>query len=563
MSLSSTIPGQMQSFSLNLAYILEHAGRFHGETEICSNMAGGGVHRYTYAEALRRSKKLANALKSYGINAGDRIATLAWNDYRHFEAWYAIAGQGAICHTVNPRLFPDQISYIINHAQDRLVFIDPQFVPMLETIQDELSSVEAFIVLSDRDNFKPTKLRGAVDYETFIDSMPEVFEWLVIDEKAASSLCYTSGTTGDPKGVLFSHRSNILMAYGACSADTFKLSALSTVLMVVPMFHANSWGLVYAAPMVGAKLVLPGPNLDGASIYQLIETEKVTFSAAVPTVWNMLLGHLTSHDLSLSYLEEVVIGGSAVSRTMLQQFKHQYNVDVLHAWGMTEINPLGSLNRPTAKVLKKSKEEQLAIQLKQGRPLFGIEMCVKDEKGKKLPHDGKSAGHLMVRGPWVVSRYYKNDKDILDEDGWFDTGDISTIDADGFMQITDRAKDIIKSGGEWISSVDLENAAMNHSEIELAAVIGIPDPKWEERPLLLVKTEKDSILSKGEVQAFLKDQVAKWWIPEDIRFVTDIPLTATGKINKLPLRNYYGKSIEFKKAAPKLSMAPTIDTKPL
>ncbi len=542
MNLSTTIPGQMQPFSLNLAYILEHAGKFHGETEICSNMAAGDVHRYTYAEALRRSKKLANALKSYGINAGDRIATLAWNDFRHFESWYAIAGQGAVCHTVNPRLYPDQIKYIVNHAQDRLVFVDPQFVPMLEEMQHELPSVEAFIVLTDRDNFKPTILRGAVDYETFIEDKPEIFEWLDIDEQAASSLCYTSGTTGDPKGVLFSHRSNILMAYAACSADAFKLSALSTVLMVVPMFHANSWGLVYAAPMVGAKLILPGPKLDGASIYQLIDNEKVSFSAAVPTVWNMLLAHLISNGLSLPYLEEVVIGGSAVSRTLLQQFKQQYDVDVLHAWGMTEINPLGSLNRPTAKFLKIGEEEQLAIKLKQGRPLFGIEMCVQDESGNKLPHDGVSAGRLMVRGPWVVRRYYKSEEDILDEDGWFDTGDIATIDVDGFMQITDRAKDIIKSGGEWISSVDLENAAMNHSEIELAAVIGIPDPKWEERPLLLVKTKENSNLSKEQIQAYLTGQVAKWWVPEDIRFVPEIPLTATGKINKLPLRNFYGKS---------------------
>lgn len=539
MNSSSTKPGQMQPFPLNLAFILEHAGRFHGQTEICSRLASGDIHRYTYADALRRSKKLANALKSHGISPGDRIATLAWNDHRHFEAWYAIAGQGAICHTVNPRLFPDQIRYILNHAQDRMVLVAPQFVTILEAMQHELPSVEAFIILTDKENFPSTNLRGAVDYETFIEDQPEEFQWLDIEEQAASSLCYTSGTTGDPKGVLFSHRSNILMAYAACSADAFKLSAISTVLMVVPMFHANSWGLVYAAPMVGAKLVLPGPFLDGPNIYQLLDQEEVTFSAAVPTVWNMLLDHLTTNNLLIPTLKEVVIGGSAVSKTLLQQFKHKYDVDVLHAWGMTEINPLGSLNRPTTKVLKKSDEQQLAIKLKQGRPLFGIEMCIKDESGKELPHDGITPGRLMVRGPWVVSSYYQNDQNILDETGWFDTGDIASIDADGFMQITDRAKDIIKSGGEWISSVDLENAAMNHEDIELAAVIGIPHPKWEERPLLLVKTKDDVNLSKHEIQDFLKQQVATWWVPDDIIFVTDIPLTATGKINKLPLRNSY------------------------
>jgi len=535
----TTIQGQMQFCPQNLANILEHAARFHGGQEICSRITADLVHRYTYRDALARSKKLANALKAYGVKPGDRVATLAWNDYRHYEAWYAIAGQGAVCHTINPRLHSDQIRFIINHAEDKVILVDPEFVTILEKMLPDLPSVEKFVILTDQDNCPTTTLKNAVDYETFIAEQPDLFEWLNLEEESASSLCYTSGTTGNPKGVLFSHRSNLLMAYASCSADAFNLSALSSVLMVVPMFHANSWGLVYAAPMTGAKLVLPGRYLDGENIHGLITNESVTFSAAVPTVWNLLLAHMQENRLKVPSLQEVVIGGSAVSKAMVVQFKCDYNVDVLHVWGMTEINPLGSVNRPTAATLKLNKDEQLAIALKQGRPVFGIDMCIKDDNNVLQNHDGKSPGRLLVRGPWVVSSYFRNDAVILDTDGWFDTGDIATIDAEGFMQITDRAKDIIKSGGEWISSVDLENAAMNHPDITLAAVIGMPDHKWEERPLLLVKQNKGAKISEKDIKDFLIEQVAKWWIPEKIIFVPDIPLTATGKINKLKLRKIF------------------------
>lgn len=529
----------MQASPMNLASILEHAARFHGDQEIVSRLASGEIHRYTYRDALRRSKQLANALHAYGIQVGDRIATMAWNGHRHFESWYGIAGQGAICHTVNPRLFPAQIRFILNHAGDRIVFVDPAFVVLLEEIQDELPTVELFVVLTDKAQCPETKLKNAIDYETFIEGQSEDFDWLELEEDSPSSLCYTSGTTGDPKGVLYSHRSNLLMAYACGSADAFKLSAMSSVLMVVPMFHANSWGLVYSAPMTGAKLVLPGPHLDGANIYDLVNTEHVTFSAAVPTVWSMLLDYMTSNNLQVPALEEVVIGGSALPRSMLVRFKRDFGVDVLQAWGMTEISPLGSLNRPMPATLKLDADAQLKIALKQGRPMFGLQMCIKNKDGQELPFDGKTPGRLMVRGPWVVSSYFKSDSVILDSQGWFDTGDIATIDPHGFMQITDRAKDIIKSGGEWISSVDLENAAMNHPKVALAAVIGVSHPKWEERPLLLVKLKPEADLDDVELKEFLSTEVAKWWIPEDIKFVQEIPLTATGKINKVSLRNDY------------------------
>jgi acyl-CoA synthetase (AMP-forming)/AMP-acid ligase II len=529
----------MQASPMNLASILEHAARFHGDQQIVSRLASGEIHRYTYREALGRSKQLANALYAYGIQVGDRIATMAWNGHRHFESWYGIAGQGAICHTVNPRLFPAQIRFILNHACDRIVFVDPAFVVLLEEIQDELPTVELFVILTDKAQCPRTKLKNAVDYESFIEGQSESFDWLELAEDSPSSLCYTSGTTGDPKGVLYSHRSNLLMAYACCSADAFKLSALSSVLMVVPMFHANSWGLVYSAPMTGAKLVLPGPHLDGANIYDLVNTEHVTFSAAVPTVWSMLLDYMTSNNLQVPALEEVAIGGSALPRSMLVRFKRDFGVDVLQVWGMTEISPLGSLNRPMPATLKLDADAQLKIALKQGRPMFGLQMCVKNKDGQELPFDGKTPGRLMVRGPWVVSSYFKNDSVILDSQGWFDTGDIATIDSHGFMQITDRAKDIIKSGGEWISSVDLENAAMNHPQVALAAVIGVSHPKWEERPLLLVKLKPEADLDDVKLKEFLSTEVAKWWIPEDIKFVQEIPLTATGKINKVSLRNEY------------------------
>jgi len=531
--------GKMQNFPINLVYILEHAAKFHSEQLIVSLMKDGSRHRYSYQEALKRSKKLANALQSNGINSGDRVATLAWNDFRHFEAWYGIIGQGAICHTVNPRLFADQISFIINDAQDKIVLVDPDFVPLLEGIQEQLTTVERYVVLCSSDDMPATNLNNAICYENYIDEQSDEFEWALIAEGDATSLCYTSGTTGNPKGVLYSHRSNFLMAQAVCGADAFALGSCSNVLAVVPMFHANSWGLVYSVPMVGGKLVLPGSQLDGDSIHKVILDEQINFSAAVPTVWTLLLEHLRSNKLQLPTLKEVVVGGAAVSSAMVYSFKNDFDIQVLHAWGMTEISPLGSLSRPTSSTLKLPQEEQFVLALKQGRPLFGVDMCLKDEQNQLLPHDGKSPGRLFVKGPWIIERYYGAKHSAL-LDGWFDTGDIATIDEYGFMQITDRAKDIIKSGGEWISSVDLENAAMSHPNILLAAVIGIPDPKWDERPMMLVKlNDMDSNLTAEALRKHLTDFVASWWIPERIEFIDDIPLTATGKINKGPLREKF------------------------
>jgi fatty-acyl-CoA synthase len=531
--------GLMQPFPLNLAHVLEHAASVHGRVEVVSNTVEGGLHRYTYADVLRRTKQLANALHALGLEPDDRVATLAWNGYRHLEAWYAIAGSGMICHTVNPRLFPEQIKYIVNHAQDRALLTDLSFVPLLEKIADQLHSVERYVVLTDAAHMPETTLPDAICYEELLAAQPQTFDWPVFSEETASSLCYTSGTTGNPKGVLYSHRGNILQAFAAISAEGFALTARSTVLMVVPMFHANSWSLTYSAPMVGAKLVLPGPHLDGASTQQLIVGEGVTFSAAVPTVWNMLLAYLRESAAGLGELAEVAIGGAAVPRSMIETFNSDYGVTVLHAWGMTEMSPLGTINRPTAETARLSANEQTDLACKQGRPAFAVEMCIKDDNGKILPHDGESAGHLLVRGPWIIQRYYGAEEDCVDDDGWFDTGDIATIDEYGYMQITDRAKDIIKSGGEWISSVDLENAAVGHPAVQLAAVIGKPDPRWDERPLLILKLNDGAAISLEEMQSFLAGKVAKWWIPEEIAFAEEIPLTATGKINKVTLRERF------------------------
>ncbi|MEZ5668471.1 MAG: long-chain fatty acid--CoA ligase [Alphaproteobacteria bacterium] len=529
----------MQPRPQNLAYILEHAARVHGDREIVSAAVEGGIHRTTYRETLGRTKRLANALRRLGVGPGDRVATLAWNGYRHLEAWYAIAGQGAVCHTVNPRLFADQIAFILDHAGDRVVLIDHTLLPVLEAVADRLPALEAVVVMTDAAHMPATGLGNVHCYETLLAEAAPAFDWPELPEETPSSLCYTSGTTGNPKGVAYTHRSNLLMAYACNSADAFALSAMSTVLMVVPMFHANSWGLVYAAPMVGAKLVLPGPRLDGASIHSLIEAERVTFSAAVPTIWTLLLQHLEATGGRLDSMKEVVIGGSAVPAAMIRTFADSYGVDVLHAWGMTELSPIGTVNRPTVQVLALPAGERLAIAAKQGRPLYGVEMRIADDNGASLPHDGRSAGRLMVRGPWTVERYYRHERSALDAGGWFDTGDIATIDGFGYMQVTDRAKDVIKSGGEWISSVELENAAMGHPDVALAAVIGLPHPTWDERPLLVIQPKAGRTPNGAEMRAFLADKVARWWLPDDTVLVETIPLAATGKINKLKLREQF------------------------
>ncbi|MCH2211906.1 MAG: long-chain-fatty-acid--CoA ligase [Fuerstiella sp.] len=527
----------MQNDPFNLVQILEHAGRFHAQVEIVTRcVEDDSIQRSNYGEAAARTRQLANALKRMNIRTGDRIGTLAWNTQRHLEAWYAISGQGAICHTINPRLFVEQIEYIVNHAGDRILLIDPPFVPLLEQLQERLPTVERYIVLTDNEHMPDTNLRNAVPSESLISAESADYHWPTLSYETPAGLCYTSGTTGNPKGVQYTHRSNLLHAYGVSGADGAGISSTETVLMVVPMFHANSWGLAYACPMAGAPLILPGARLDGESIHELLDSEKVTFSAAVPTVWNMLLSYMKTNELHLPYLSEVLIGGSAVPRHLIETFDKDYGVTVLQAWGMTELSPLGTVCRLKADMIDWSYERQIAVRLKQGKPIFGCNLKIVDDDNKQLPHDGQAVGRLLVKGPWVVRRYYKDEHDAVDADGWFDTGDIANIDQYGYLQITDRAKDLIKSGGEWISSVDLENEAMGHTEVQLAAVIGVSHPKWEERPLLVVIRKEDSDLSRDEILTYLSDKVARWWLPDDVVFVDEIPMTATGKISKLRLR---------------------------
>lgn len=527
----------MQNDPFNLIEILEHASRFHGQVPVITRLVeDGSIHRSTYGEVASRTRKLANALTKMGVETGDRIGTLGWNTQRHLEAWYGISGQGAICHTINPRLFEEQIEYIVNHAADRILLLDPPFVPLLESLQDKLPTVERYIIFTDDQHMPETSLKNAVSYESLIADEPETFDWPVLDYETPAGLCYTSGTTGNPKGVQYTHRSNQIHAYAVTGPDAAGISSTETVLMVVPMFHANSWGLAYACPMAGAPLILPGAQLDGASIYELLDKEQVSFSAAVPTVWNMLLPYMDENNLKLPHLKEVLIGGSAVPRHLIEKFDSDYEVTIVQAWGMTELSPLGTTCRLKACMQDWTYEQQMAIRLKQGTPIFGCAMKIVDDDGNELPRDGQAVGRLLVKGPWVVRRYYRDSQDAVDADGWLDTGDIANIDEHGYMQITDRAKDLIKSGGEWISSVDLENAAMGHSDVSLAAVIGVAHPKWEERPLLVVKRMEGEDVSREDMLAYLSDKVAKWWLPDDVVFVDDIPLTATGKISKLQLR---------------------------
>jgi fatty-acyl-CoA synthase len=530
----------MQDDPMNLAHVLEHAARFHGQVEIVTRtVEDGALHRSTYADAYQRAQKLAAALRGLGVQSGDRIATLGWNTLRHFEAWYAIAGQGAICHTVNPRLFEDQIVYIINHAEDRILLLDLTFVPLIEKLQDQLPSIEHYIVMTDQAHLPASELRGAVAYETLIDAESGEFDWPSFPEDTPSSLCYTSGTTGNPKGVLYTHRSNFLHAYACNGKNAIGVSSDDTVLMVVPMFHANSWGLVYSCPMVGAPLVLPGPKLDGESVFQLLDGERVTISAGVPTVWSGLLAYLKSTGATLPHLKEIVNGGSALPRSLFEAYDRDHGVEVVHGWGMTELSPIGTVCRLKPCMVDYSYQQKVEVRLKQGFPLFGVSMKIVDDDGNELEHDGKTSGRLLVKGPWIVKRYYRDESDAVDAEGWFDTGDIATIDQHGYMQITDRAKDLIKSGGEWISSVDLENAAVGHPGVAVAAAIGVYHPKWEERPLLVIQRAEDTELSGDEVIDFLRDKVARWWLPDDVVFVDEIPLTAAGKISKRTLREQF------------------------
>ena len=531
--------GRMQHWPLLMHKIIDHAGRQFPNREIVSRTVEGPIHRTNYREVGERARKVAKRLENDGVKLGDRVATLAWNGFRHLEAWYGITGIGAIYHTVNPRLFPEQIAWIVNDAEDRVVLTDLTFVPLLEGLADRLPSVERFVVLTDAAHMPATRLKNAVPYEEWIGEVDADFRWKTFDENTAAGLCYTSGTTGDPKGVLYSHRSNVLHSLFSTGLDCFPIGPEATVLPVVPMFHANTWGLALSAPMKGAKMVMPGGRLDGASIYELLESEAVTFTAAVPTVWLALLSYLRSEGKRLSTLKGIVIGGSACPPAMMRAFEDEYGVEVRHAWGMTEMSPIGSIGSIKSRV-GMTQEEVFNRKVKQGWSPFGVEMKIVDEQNREAPWDGKTFGRLKVAGPAVLETYFKNaGGEVLDENGFLDTGDVATIDSEGYMQIVDRTKDVIKSGGEWISTIDIENLALAHPDVAEAAVIGVAHPKWDERPLLIVVPEEGRKPKREDVLAYLKPKIAKWWMPDDMQVVEEIPHTATGKINKLKLRETF------------------------
>jgi acyl-CoA synthetase (AMP-forming)/AMP-acid ligase II len=532
--------GLMQDWPLRLHKVIDFAAIQFPAQEVVSRTVEGPMHRTNYREIRSRALKGAQLLARDGVKLGDRVATLAWNGYRHLEIWYAITGIGAVYHTVNPRLFPDQIAWIINHAEDRLVFVDLTFVPLLETLAEKLPTIERYVILTDAAHMPATKLKNAVSYEEWLAEVDGDFRWAEFDERTAAGLCYTSGTTGNPKGVLYSHRSNVLHSLACTGGDGLRVQSNDTVLPIVPMFHANSWSLAFSCPMKGAKIVMPGAKLDGASVYELLEAERVTFSAAVPTVWLMLMQYMQKNNLKLSTLKMVGIGGSACPPEMIRAFEEDFGVEVRHAWGMTEMSPIGSTGAIKPVLGDLSHEQILAIKAKQGFAPFGIEMRITDDDNKQLPWDGVKFGHLKVSGFAVVNSYFRGEGgDILDENGFFDTGDVATIDPNGYMQITDRSKDVIKSGGEWISSIDIENIAVGHPEVAEAAVIGIRHPKWDERPLLIVVPKEGKKPQRDSVLGYLDGRIAKWWMPDDVQVVDEIPHTATGKINKMKLRESF------------------------
>jgi len=534
--------GMMMDRPLLISHLIEFGARHHGGTEIVTRTIEGPIHRYTYAEAHERSKQVSNALTRLGIKLGDRVATLAWNTYRHFELYFGISGIGAVCHTLNPRLFAGQLDYIINHAEDRLIFSDTSFVSVLEGLSDKLGKVEAIVFMCDRQDMPETSLPNVLCYEDLLAGEDASFDWPEFDERTASSLCYTSGTTGEPKGALYSHRSTMLHTFAICAAESFALSGSETFLPVVPMFHANAWGVPYGCAMTGTKLVMPGARMEGDMIFEMLDKEDVTFTAGVPTVWLLLLDEMKKQGRKPNALKSVLVGGSAVPRAMIADFEGEFGVDVFHAWGMTEMSPVGTNGRLHHTMANQPDEERWDAKAKQGRAVFAVEMKIVDGQGDRLPEDGVAFGELLVRGPWIASGYYKNEnasEAAFDEEGWFRTGDVATIDASGIMQIVDRSKDVIKSGGEWISSIDLENAAMGHPAVAQAAVIGIEHPKWNERPLLIVVPVGGKQPGKDDIVAFLEDKIAKWWLPDDVQFVDELPLTATGKISKLDLRKRF------------------------
>ena len=532
--------GLMQDQPLSISSLIEFASRHHHDAQIVSRRVEGDIHRYTYREAAARSRQVAAALDRLGLAFSDRVATLAWNGYRHFELYFGISGSGRVVHTLNPRLPPEQVVWIANHAEDRVIAFDLTFLPIIKAVWRQCTSVKHWIALCDADKL-PTDsgVDGLLSYEAWIGRECGAYDWPVFDEKSAATLCYTSGTTGNPKGALYSHRSTLLHAWGVALPDSLSLSARDCILPVVPMFHVNAWGLPYAAAMTGAKLVFPGPALDGKSVYELLETEKVTMAAGVPTVWLMLLNHVRQNDLKFSHMRRTVIGGSACPPAMIRSFRDDYNVTVLHAWGMTEMSPVGTVCNLKLAQRALDPEAQLAIMAKQGRAVFGVEMRIVDPEGKELPWDGQTSGDLHVKGPWIISRYFKDEGGDPLVDGWFPTGDVAAIDVDGFLQITDRSKDVIKSGGEWISSIDIENVAIAHPAVAMAACIALPHPKWDERPLLVVVRKPGAELTRDELLRFYEGKVAKWQVPDDVVFVDAIPLGATGKMQKNKLREQF------------------------
>lgn len=535
--------GLMQQQPLLISSLITHAQRHHGQTEIVSRRVEGDIHRTTWAKVGQRAAQVAHALDDWQVPQGARVGTLAWNGYRHLELYFGVSGSGRVLHTLNPRLHPDQLTWIVNHAEDTVLAFDTSFLPLVQKVHAQCPTVRHWVALCEADALPTdTGIPNLVSYEAWLATHPLHYTWPELDERSASSMCYTSGTTGDPKGAVYSHRSTILHAYGGALPDTLGLSARDSVLPVVPMFHVNAWGIPYSAAAVGCKLVFPGGALDGASVYELIEAEGVTMAAGVPTVWQMLLAHMSQTQQRFGTLQRTVIGGSACPPAMIDTFVQTYGVEVLHAWGMTEMSPLGTVNTLKYSQLQSPLQTQRQARLKQGRAVYGVDMKIVDDQGAEVAWDGVQFGNLMVRGPWVIDNYYRASAPLL-QDGWFHTGDVGTIDPDGFLQITDRSKDVVKSGGEWISSIDIENIAMAHPAVAMAACVGVPHPKWDERPVLFVVKKPDADIQGDALLAFYQDKIAKWQVPDDVIFVDAIPLGATGKMQKMALREQLGQYV--------------------
>jgi fatty-acyl-CoA synthase len=540
----SVLMGQMMQLPLTVSSLIRHAQRHAGDVEVVSKRCEGDLHRSDWAGVADRARRFAQALDALGVAPGERVATLAWNGHRHVEIYYGSSGSGRVCHTVNPRLFPEQIEWIVNDAGDAVLCFDLGFLPLVEKLAARLTGVRHFVLMSDAAHLPATSaIPGLLAFDALLDAQDGDYDWPPLDENVAATLCYTSGTTGNPKGVLYSHRSIVLHSYAAALPDAMNCSTRDVILPIVPMFHVNAWGIPYTAAMVGAKLVMPGPHLDGASLYELFESEGVTFSAGVPTVWLGLLSYMKSRDLRFSTFRRTVIGGSACPPAMMRTLQDDYGIEVIHAWGMTEMSPLGTLCKLQSKHLALPRERRQRLLETQGRVIYGVDMAIVDDEGRSLPWDGQAAGNLVVRGPWVLQRYFKSAESPLvavdGEPGWFPTGDVAAIDADGFMTITDRSKDVIKSGGEWISSIELENIAVAHPAVHEAAVIACRHPKWDERPLLVVVLKPGASATREELLAFFEGKVAKWQVPDDVAFVTELPHTATGKLQKLKLRQQF------------------------